>query len=118
MANNRAIGAKFEEEVVQHLQDKGYIILHKNYRCHMGEVDIIAKDDKYLVFIEVKYRRNSKHGLASEAVDYKKQRKISAVVSHYRMTHQLDESTAIRFDVATVSADEIKLIQNAFEYVF
>ncbi|RGX94237.1 YraN family protein [Roseburia sp. OF03-24] len=110
------MGAAYEKTAGEYLQTKGYEILQYNFRCRMGEIDIIAKDQGYLVFIEVKYRRNSRCGRPAEAVTPKKQRTISKVASYYLLTHGCGMDTPCRFDVAAVSGDEVELIKNAFEY--
>ena len=63
MQNNRTIGSEYEDIIVNYIKEKGYEILVTNYRCKQGEIDIVAKDGKYLVFIEVKYRKSSKTGV-------------------------------------------------------
>lgn len=80
----------------------------------MGEIDIIAKDHGYLVFIEVKYRRDKSCGHPAEAVTPRKQRTISKVASYYLLTHGCGMDTPCRFDVAAVSGDGVELIKNAF----
>ena len=54
--NNRATGSIYEEKIAAFLKQNGFMILERNYRCKQGEIDIIAKDGKYFVFIEVKFR--------------------------------------------------------------
>ena len=55
--NNRATGSSYEEKIAAFLKQNGFMILERNYRCKQGEIDIIAKDGKYFVFIEVKFRQ-------------------------------------------------------------
>ena len=82
----------------------------------MGEIDIVAKDGEYLVFVEVKYRASEEAGNPLEAVTKAKQRTISKVAVYYRMTHGYGEFSPCRFDVVAVLGDKIRLVQNAFEY--
>ena len=72
-ANKRVTGADNEQRATEYLIDNGYSILERNFRNKTGEIDIIAKKDNYIVFVEVKYRSNNKYGYAVEAVNYKKQ---------------------------------------------
>ena len=65
------------------LKKKGYRILEANFRCRFGEIDLIARDGAYLVFIEVKYRSSLKDGDSLEAVNRRKQRKIIRVAEYY-----------------------------------
>jgi putative endonuclease len=117
MDNNRKTGSSYEKLAAEYLQAQGYQILEMNYRCRIGEIDIIAKDDTYLVFIEVKYRRDISCGMPQEAVDRKKQRIISKVADYYRMMHGCTEVTPCRFDVVAICGQKVQLIQNAFDYM-
>lgn len=114
--NNRKIGTDYEKLLILYLEQHGYEILQTNYRCRFGEVDIIARQDGYLVFIEVKYRKNTRCGMPAEAVDIRKQKRISGTTMYYLAEQGLGE-VPVRFDVASVLGEEITLIQNAFEYI-
>jgi putative endonuclease len=78
---------------------KGYRILEANFRCRFGEIDLIARDGAYLVFIEVKYRSSLKDGDSLEAVNRRKQRKIIRVAEYYLCMHQEKTDLPCRFDV-------------------
>lgn len=117
MENKRELGSIYEKKAAEYLVQCGYRILTMNYRCRIGEIDIVARDGKYLVFVEVKFRAGGKGGFPQEAVDYKKQRTICKVADYYCMTHGRCMSTPCRFDVVAVLGDEITLIRNAFEYI-
>lgn len=114
--NKRAVGTTYEKLTGAYLEKQGYEILEYNFRCRMGEIDIIAKDGAYLVFVEVKYRSNRRTGSPLEAVDARKQRIISRVASYYCLTHGYGETMPCRFDVVAISGEEYTLIKNAFEY--
>lgn len=114
--NNRTVGTAYEKAVGAYLKQQGYEILEYNYRCKTGEIDIIAKEGRYLVFVEVKYRKDQGSGSPFEAVDRKKQQIISRVASYYCFKHGFDSTTPCRFDVAAVLGNEIRMIRNAFEY--
>lgn len=114
--NKRAVGTDYEKRVGAYLKEHGYQILEYNFRCRCGEIDIIAKEGKYLVFVEVKYRRTEGTGNPLEAVDRRKQKTISNVAMFYLASHGLGEETPCRFDVASVLGGDINLIKNAFEY--
>ncbi len=112
-------GRSGEREATLFLEKKGYTVLEKNYRRKFGEIDIIARKDDYLVFIEVKTRTGHSHGNPLEAVTVRKQRQISRVAQCYLTEKQLHD-TAARFDVVAVnmtknSAPKIELIVNAFD---
>ncbi|MCR5641641.1 MAG: YraN family protein [Lachnospiraceae bacterium] len=117
MENLRTKGGAYESRAAEFLQSRGYRILERNFRCRIGEVDIIARDGNYLVFVEVKYRKSASRGMPVEAVGFAKQKKISSVAGYYLMTHGLYENTAVRFDVVAILGEEIRLYQNAFSYI-
>lgn len=114
--NKRKIGAQYERAAGAFLEKSGYQILKYNYRCPLGEIDLIAKEDGYLVFCEVKYRRDAASGHAAEAVDKKKQRTISRCASYYLMEHA-DGDVPCRFDVVSIENGDLRVIKNAFDYV-
>ena len=98
------------------LEKKGVLILERNFRCRQGEIDLICRDGEYLVFVEVKYRRNNQKGAPQEAVGTAKQKKICLVGAYYRMLHHLGNDTAVRYDVIAIEGEEIQWIPNAFPH--
>ena len=110
--NKRQVGTEKENLAAEYLKKKGYFIIEKNYRVRQGEIDLIAEESGYLVFIEVKYRRTSRLGTGEEAVNTKKQRRILGAARWYLMEHGM---CPCRFDVAAINGTEITLVQNAFE---
>lgn len=116
LLNKRTVGTAYEKQAGIYLENCGYKIIEYNFRCRMGEIDIIARDGEYLVFVEVKYRKDETSGNPLEAVDIKKQRIISKVASYYCLTHGYGETTSCRFDVVALLGNEVSLIKNAFEY--
>ncbi|MCW5214310.1 YraN family protein, partial [Desulfobulbus sp. US5] len=88
--------------------------LERNYRLRIGEVDIIARDGEYLVFIEVKTRRSTRFGSPFEAVDARKQQQIVKIASAYLQGKELP----VRFDVVAVHLNgqdvRIEVLKNAF----
>ena len=114
-------GKKSESIAAKYLKKKGYKILEQNYSNKLGEIDIIAKDKKTLVFVEVKARRSAHFGNPKWALTSKKKRKISMVALYYlKSTRQ--SGIKARFDVvAMTSANDnpkIELIKNAFELAY
>jgi len=106
---------------MKYLKKKGYRILQQNYQNNLGEIDIIAKEKKVIVFVEVKAKRSKFFGHPKYAVTPKKQRKISMVaLSYLKQTKQMQARA--RFDVVTVlfrhQNYEIELIKNAFELAY
>jgi len=99
--NARAtLGKKGEAIALQHLLNKGYTLLEKNWRFRHKEVDIIAADGHDLVFIEVKTRSSDWFGGPEEAVDYKKQRYLIDAAEGFVRYKNID--TNIRFDIISI----------------
>lgn len=114
--NKRAVGSEKEETAAQFLAAQGYRILERNFRCRTGEIDLIAQDGEYLVFLEVKYRSGNEMGLPEEAVTFQKQRTISRVALYYLTTKRHRTDVPCRFDVVAIAGDKIRLHKNAFSY--
>ena len=97
------IGKKGEEIASKYLEKNNYNILERNFRCLQGEIDIIAydKQNKYLVFFEVKTRTNFKYGFPGDAVDCNKRRHILSSVKYYLYSRKL-ENALVRIDVLEV----------------
>ena len=113
--DNKITGSSGEKKAVQYLKSNGFIILETNFSTDIGEIDIIAASGDTLVFIEVKTRKTIAFGFPSEAVDYRKQNKISMVASQY-IKKRMMYGVKIRFDVIEIILDEIKInhYENAF----
>ncbi len=114
---NKDVGTWYEELAEDYLKERKCQILEKNFRTRQGEIDLIIKDQEYLVFVEVKYRKNASLGMPYEAVDYKKQRQICRISDYYRVFHQVSEFTPMRFDVISICGSQIDWIKNAFAYI-
>ena len=113
--NKRAVGTEYEKRAGAHLKKAGYEIIACNFRCRLGEIDIIAKDGEYLVFVEVKYRRDSTEGHPLEAVTAAKQRKIRQAALCFLMERNLSpDLTEIRFDVIGILDEELTHVLGAF----
>ena len=104
------------------LRGKKFRILERNFRCKAGEVDIVARDGKTLVFVEVKARKNEAYGPPQLAVTAFKQRQISKAALVWLAKNKMENSAA-RFDViAILMADhevpQIEHIRDAFELAY
>ncbi len=114
-------GEKGESLAARHLKKNGYQILEQNYCNRLGEIDIIALEDKTLVFVEVKSRKSTRYGSPKWAVTPRKQRKISMIALAYLKSTGQTRARA-RFDVVTVTANRgaprIEIIKNAFELAY
>ncbi|MDR2649666.1 MAG: YraN family protein [Clostridiales bacterium] len=117
MDSNADLGAYGQRLAEDYLMANGFDIINRNFRCQSGEIDIIARDGEYIVFIEVKYRRSLSCGYPREAVGYYKQRHIRRTARYYIMYKQLSNQD-FRFDVLEITDltgnPMITLIENAF----
>ena len=115
------LGRTGEDLAFKFLKRKGYHILERNYKSPLGEIDIIAREGRTLVFVEVKTRSTSDFGTAKWAVNIRKQRKVSLVALDYLKQRSLLDHPA-RFDVVAVDLDQedkkIELFQNAFDLAY
>jgi putative endonuclease len=116
-----SLGKKGEELAIERLRALGYKVLERNFKCLLGEIDIIARDKSTLVFIEVKTRATRDFGGPAAAVHERKQRQLSKVALLY-LNHKKLFNIPARFDVVAVElfppAPRIEVIQNAFELCY
>ena len=97
-------GAEGETLACRHLQDQGYRILARNFRCRSGEIDVVARDGDVTVFVEVKDRRGRSHGEGHESVTFGKRMRVVRAARLYAASNGLSE-TPIRFDVVSIERD-------------
>ena len=114
--NKRRLGADREMSAATYLRRQGLVILEQNFRCRQGEIDIVCRDGSYLVFVEVKYRRNEEKGSPQEAVGIVKQKKICRVADYYRLAHSVGNDMDVRYDVVAIQGERITWIKNAFPH--
>jgi putative endonuclease len=116
-----SLGKKGEELAATQLKAMKYQILERNYRCPLGEMDIIAREKGSLVFVEVKTRATKDFGGPAAAVHEKKQRQLSRVALLYLNQKRIRDIPA-RFDVVAVDLSgmepRIEVIQNAFDLLY
>ncbi len=118
MTNTLQAGRNIESLAVEYLQNAGILILHRNFRCRYGEIDIIAAEQDCLLFIEVRFRKNSDFGHPTETVTFDKQQKIIATAGYYLQCRAWAAVLACRFDVIAVQPAQnmytIDWIKDAF----
>ena len=113
------LGRRGEDLAAQHLKKKGYIILERNYKLRSGEIDIVAKENNTISFIEVRTRSSLEFGSPFDSVTTSKQRQIIRTALHYIKVNDLFDYE-VRFDVVSVlknpgaNTARIELIKNAF----
>ena len=113
---NNSSGKIGERYVLQMLLEQGYTFIDANYHSRFGEIDIIVADDKYIVFVEVKYRSGNKWGTPQEAVTRQKKRRISNTALYYMTCYCKENDRQCRFDVLCTDGKEMTLYKNAFDY--
>ena len=114
---SQTLGILGEELAFHYLSKIGYKILLKNYECNLGEIDLIAKQNGMLVFIEVKTRRSDAMGLPQESVTFQKRRQIVKTAQYYLKRYGIHNAPC-RFDVVSIRmlspTPQIDLICDAF----
>lgn len=111
--NKRITGSQYEALAARYLNEQGLEVLEQNYRSRQGEIDLIARDGEYLVFIEVKYRKNDSLGFPEEAVAPRKQQRIARTAGYY-LYRQGYGDIPCRFDVIAILGNRIRWIKHAF----
>lgn len=114
MVNKRETGSRYEKLAAAYLTKAGYVILEKNFRGRQGEIDLVARDGSYLVFIEVKYRADGAMGDPLEAVGPLKQQHIRRTAAWYLCRRGLPGDTPCRFDVVGITGGSVQLVKDAF----
>ncbi len=115
--NKRETGTRYEALAAEYLEENDVRIIKRNYRDRRGEIDIIGLHQGYLVFFEVKYRKNASSGSASEAVGPHKQRQICRTADRFLFSNEIPLDSPVRFDVVAIDGNEITWIRNAFPYI-
>ena len=110
---NKIKGDIGEIGAVEFLKKKKFKIIQTNFKTKFGEIDIVAQDGDYLVFIEVKRRLTLAFGRPIEAVDWRKQQKIKKTAEYYLMVKHKTECN-VRFDVMEIIDNQINYVENAF----
>jgi putative endonuclease len=114
----RLLGDAGEDLAAAVLKKQGYKILERNYLTPLGEIDLIARQGKTLVFIEVKTRRGQGFGAPQEAVSPAKQARLRRLADYYLKQQRLGEDVPVRFDVVGITLvrdlPRVEIIQSAF----
>jgi putative endonuclease len=110
------IGALAEQCAETYLRHQGLKFISRNYRCKLGEIDLIMRDQNCVVFVEVRSRNNANYGTSAETINIFKQKKLIKAATFYLISHKLWEKTSSRFDVVSIdNKNEIDWIKNAFQ---
>jgi len=115
------LGKKGEDIALKAIRSMGYKDILQNYRCPLGEIDLIARDGDTLVFLEIKTRRTGSTAYAKEAVNARKRRQVSKAALTYMKANNCGDVRA-RFDVVAISlagsCPKIEVIKNAFDLAY
>ncbi len=118
---HQRLGRQAEDLAARHLKKLGYTIVERNFKTALGEIDLVARHENDLVFVEVKARSSDRFGSPAEAVTFAKQRKLSMLALEYLRRNGLEDVSA-RFDVVTVDAGRrpprVEVIANAFDLAY
>ena len=112
-----AAGQKGEDRACRFLEQQGLQLITRNYSCRMGEIDLIMQDQRFLVFVEVRYRSSHVYGGSAMSVTRTKQQKIIRAALFYLQQKRLYNKVPCRFDVLAITGEErVEWIKNAFQY--
>jgi len=111
-------GNQAEELAKEYLQRQGLRLIERQYRCKVGEIDLIMQVQQTLIFVEVRYRETDEFGAPEETITLSKQRRLIKTAQFYQQTHAFTENLYSRFDVVAIlgSKPNLKItwIPNAF----
>lgn len=114
-------GQYAENLALNYLQKQGLIRLQENYSCKHGEIDLIMRDNEFIVFIEVRYRKKTQFGHPLETINYAKQKKIIKTIQYFLIKNPQFNQLACRIDAVAINSqtqsrpDEIDWIKNAIQ---
>ncbi len=95
----QSVGARLEQFALDHLQKAGLKLVARNFRCRVGEIDLVMLDRACLVFVEVRYRKPNRFASALESIDAHKQRKLARAALFFLGRHKAFRKHTVRFDV-------------------
>lgn len=101
-------GNRAEQLARRYLEQQGLRFVEANFRCRQGEIDLIMRDEQTLVFVEVRYRSQSRYGSAAESVDRRKQGKLVSAALRYMQGNPALAQQASRFDVVAINGEQGK----------
>jgi putative endonuclease len=117
MSLNQKKGSVAEDLACQYLSRQGLSVIERNYRCRVGELDLIMEDGASLVFVEVRSRRDNRYGTSAETITPTKQRRLIRAAQFFLQQRRLD--APCRFDIIAISQERDKLnlewIKDAFQ---
>ncbi|HEX9472949.1 MAG TPA: YraN family protein [Steroidobacteraceae bacterium] len=115
--DRQRLGGDAEERAAQQLRAAGLVLLHRNYRCRLGELDLVAREGQTLVIVEVRLRSSPRFGGAAASITPAKQRRIVLATRHLLARYPSLQKLPVRFDAMLVAATEgpIEWLRGAFD---
>ncbi|MFA9463648.1 MAG: YraN family protein [Velocimicrobium sp.] len=113
--NKRLVGYEKEELAAAYLETCEYQLIEKNFYSRYGEIDLICRKDGYLIFVEVKYRKDNEFGFPEDAITVKKMQSLWKTANYYLYKNKLPEDTPCRFDVVSILGEKISVIEHCME---
>lgn len=114
-----AKGFHYEHHALVWLRARGLLLVERNYRCPLGEIDLVMRDGRVLVFVEVRFRAGSGHGAASETVDHRKQCKLLRSAQHFLLRRRQFQNYPCRFDILGIDGCgpdlKVEWLRDAFQ---
>jgi putative endonuclease len=110
----RPAGDAAEERALHLLQGHGLTLLERNFRCRVGEIDLVMRDGQTVVFVEVRFRADGRHGSAAETVSLAKQQRVAAAARRYLQQHPAAARGPCRFDVVAITGERVDWLRAAF----
>jgi len=98
-AGSIAVGNRWERRALRHLERHGLESIDRNFRCRMGEIDLVMQDGDCLVFVEVRYRKGGRFASAASSIDRYKQRRLATAASLFLARNARFRDYRVRFDV-------------------
>ena len=114
VAAHIAVGQRGEALAADWYRRKGYTVVARNWRCAIGEIDLIVRRGRTLVVCEVKTRRSHAFGVPAMAVGRAKQQRLRRLAAAWLAEHRSGRHVDVRFDVVAVTGDVVDVYENAF----
>lgn len=116
---SRDKGARYEQLALKHLKASGLNLVEQNFRCRLGEIDLVFRDGNCLVFVEVRYRSSNRFASAAQSVDERKQAKIARAAAMFLGRNPALSHCTVRFDVVAFDSTDsdqgtLQWIRDAF----
>lgn len=109
------LGSAGEDLAAEWYRTNGFEVLDRNWRCPIGEIDLVVRRGRLLVVVEVKTRRTDAYGVPALAVTAPKQRRLRRLAATWLAAHRTRPRPEVRFDVASVTGSDVVVYERAFE---